>query len=262
MGDKVYGTARWDDDFRDKTAFVTGAASGFGLAIVKALAAEGCSIGLFDVSRDALSETADIVSGLGGTPLVLPGDVRDFSTVNEAISQLVANFGSLDFAVNNAGITGPLALFEDSSLDDARQVVDINLMGVIHCMKAEIPKMLERGSGVIVNTSSVAGFEGWAMGGVYTATKHAVVGLTKTAALELGARGIRVNGIAPSLARTGLTASYLDSGPEFREAALANIPLKRIAETSEIADATLWLLSSRSSFVTGAIVPVDGGYLA
>jgi NAD(P)-dependent dehydrogenase (short-subunit alcohol dehydrogenase family) len=236
-------------------ALVTGAASGIGRASALAFARAGASVAVLDVDAAELSNCAKGVRDAGAEVLELVADVRDLAAVTEAVDRVVAAFGRLDAALNNAGIPGPYLRLEEYAEDDVRRVLDADLLGVWRCMRAEIPHMRRQRSGSIVTTSSMLGEAGMADNGPYVAAKHAVHGLTRVAALELGAAGVRVNAIAPGVTRTGMTSAVSDD-------LLAAVPLGRMADAAEIAAAAVWLCSPQASYVTGAVLVADGGWLA
>ncbi len=224
-------------------ALVTGGARGIGRAIAEAFEAAGAAVVVLD------REEADVV-----------GDVTHAEDLERAVAVAVERHGGLDWAVNNAGITLHRKLrAHEIAEDDWRRVVDVDLTGVFLSMRAEIPAMLERGGGAIVNISSVAGLVGSsAADAAYSAAKHGIVGLTKTAALDYATAGIRVNAICPGPVATAMTADAAHVGDFFKTAS----PMERLAEPAEIAAAALWLCSEAASYVTGAALSVDGGYVA
>jgi NAD(P)-dependent dehydrogenase (short-subunit alcohol dehydrogenase family) len=177
------------------------------------------------------------------------------------VAHAVDTFGGLDCAHNNAGMAAPMAPLADYPDEGWDRTLAVMLTGVYHCMKAEIPLMLERGSGAIVNTASGVGLVGYPQQAAYTASKHGVIGLTKVAALDYGARGVRVNAICPGTARTPMVERALRYDPSIDEQLKALHPLGRIAEASEIAEAAVWLCTPAASFVLGVALPVDGGYV-
>jgi len=245
------------NDFLGKTVFVTGAGSGIGRATADLLAREGASLMLVDIDGKALEETAAQVKAHGGDVATCVVDIADAQQVIAAVDETVARFGAIDMAHNNAGILGPIGPLADYDLGAARQLFDINVFGVLHCMQAQIPHMLKAGGGSIVNTASVSGVHAVPHIGVYTATKHAVIGLTKAAAADYSGQGIRVNCVCPGFVLTGMTRGKFDAATE--AALVAQHPIGRFAEPEEIAEAVRWLLSGRASFATGSSVFVDGG---
>lgn len=244
-------------DFLGKAGFVTGAGGGIGRATADILAREGASLMLVDIDEAALEETASQAKAHGGNVATSVADITDPGQVKNAVDETVARFGAIDLAHNNAGILGPIAPLANYDLAAARQLFDINVFGVLHCMQAQIPHMLAAGGGSIVNTASVSGVHAVPHIGVYTATKHAVIGLTRAAAADYSAQGIRVNCVCPGFVLTGMTRGKFDA--ETVEALAAEHPIGRFAEPAEVAEAVLWLLSGRASFATGSSVFIDGG---
>jgi NAD(P)-dependent dehydrogenase (short-subunit alcohol dehydrogenase family) len=244
-------------DFLGKTGFVTGAGGGIGRATADLLAREGASLMLVDIDESALEETAALVKGHGGDFATRVVDVTDPGQVRAAVDETVAQFGTIDMAHNNAGILGPIGPLAEYDLGAAHQLFDINVFGVLHCLQAQIPHMLAAGGGSIVNTASVSSVHAVPHIGVYTATKHAVIGLTRAAAADYSAQGIRVNCVCPGFVLTGMTDGKFDD--ETLALLAAEHPIGRFAEPEEVAEAVRWLLSGRASFAAGSSVFVDGG---
>lgn len=242
-------------DLSGRIALVTGAASGIGRASALAFAAAGASVALVDIDGDGLERTAKDVGAAGREAEVITADVTDLYAMADAVERTVARFGRLDAAHNNAGVAGPYLPLDEYPADEFLRVIQVDLIGVWHCMRAEIAQMRRQGSGAIVNTSSMLGAAAMPDNGPYVAAKHAVNGLTRTAALELGAAGIRVNALAPGVTRTGMTSTVSDD-------LLRAVPMNRIAEPDEIAAAAVWLCSPQASYITGAVLVADGGWLA
>jgi len=239
-----------------KVAFVTGAASGIGRATSVLLARAGAKVMLVDVNAAGLDETVRLI-GDPSQCAPLRADMRIEAEVKDAVAKTISRFGKLDLAHNNAGIYGiggPLVDYAPQMFED---VFRANVLSVFLCMQAQLPHMAERGRGVIVNTSSAAGLKAAANNPGYTTSKHAVVGLTRVAALEYSGKGVRVNALCPGLVRTPMTEVF---GEEALERTKEKHPIGRIATAAEIAEAVLWLFSDRASFVTGAAMAIDGGY--
>ncbi|HEY7105725.1 MAG TPA: SDR family oxidoreductase [Acidimicrobiia bacterium] len=244
-----------------RVALVTGAAAGIGRAAAQMLAHAGAQVVVADVDDDRGRETVALVEADDGAASFVHADVSRRDDVVGMVRHAVEVFGGLDCALNNAGIASggqPVAEYPEAEWDRSLAVM---LTGVFLGMKYEIPAMLTRGGGAIVNVSSVAGLTGYPGQAGYIAAKHGVIGLTRTAALEYAARGIRVNAICPGTASTSMTAG-IDAFPEVVGPLVARHPIGRLASAEEIAAAAVWLCTDEASFVVGAAVPVDGGYTA
>ena len=246
-------------DFTDKTALVTGAGSGIGEAIAKGLAASGARVIVQDLHEDAAIRVAGEITAAGGLAHEAGGDVSRADVVEWLVGHAVEKGGALHLLVNNAGIGGPLVPTGEYPLDGWRQVMGVNLDGVFYGMRYAIPEMLKAGGGAIVNIASILGSVGFANACAYTAAKHALLGLTKAAALEYSAKGIRVNAIGPAFIDTPLLGNL---PPGAKEALIGAHPIGRLGRSDEVADLTQFLLSDRASFITGSYHLIDGGYCA
>jgi NAD(P)-dependent dehydrogenase (short-subunit alcohol dehydrogenase family) len=246
--------------FENKVALVTGAGSGLGLATAKAFAEAGASVVLADNHEESVRAAAEDLVAAGHKVLAIRCDVADERQVAAMVEQTVSTFGRLDAAFNNAGVQSPLAETADASGEDFDRVNAINLRGVWNCMKYELRQMREQGSGAIVNCSSLGGLVGIAGRGVYHASKHGVLGLTKSAALEYASRGIRINAVCPGIIDTPMVAGMLASQAEAMKELMKDQPIGRLGRPEEIAAAVLWLCSPGASFVIGHALAVDGGY--
>jgi len=242
-------------DLSGRAALITGAASGIGRASALAFAAAGASVALVDIDAGGLADTAAAVRELGLPAEVIKADVTDLAAVSAAVARTVEVFGRLDAAHNNAGVPGPYLPLDEYSEEDFLRVLQVDLVGVWRCMRAEIRHMRAQRAGAIVNTSSMLGAAAMPDNGAYVAAKHGVHGLTRAAALELGGTGIRVNAIAPGVTRTGMTSAVSDE-------LLRSVPLRRIAEPEEIAAAVVWLCSPEAAYISGSVLAADGGWLA
>jgi NAD(P)-dependent dehydrogenase (short-subunit alcohol dehydrogenase family) len=243
--------------FTGKVAFVTGAASGIGRATAVAFAAEGARVAILDRTEDALRDTADAVRDKGSEVLVIACDVSRPEQVQTAVEKVVATFGRLDVAFNNAGVENKATPVAEIELDEWDRILDINLRGTFVCMKHELAQMVRQGGGVIVNTSSGAGVRGVAGGASYAASKHAIIGLTKSAALDYAKQNIRVNAILPGNIETPMMDRF--TGGDIQKA-IDLEPVGRLGKPEEIADAVLWMSADLGAFVTGAAISVDGGW--
>lgn len=249
--------------FDGKAALVTGAASGIGRASALLFAEHGASVMVSDVDDAGGAETAALVRAAGGRAEYVHADVSKSADVRAMVDATVEAFGRLDYAHNNAGIPGLGFTIPDYPEEEWDRGIGVMLTGVFLGMKYQIPRILEHGDGgAIVNTSSGAGLIGFPGMCPYVAAKHGVIGLTKTAALEFGAQGVRINAICPGTARTRMVDEWLGDSAENMAQVVALHPIGRIATPREIAEAAIWLCSPASSFVMGIALPVEGGYTA
>jgi NAD(P)-dependent dehydrogenase (short-subunit alcohol dehydrogenase family) len=249
-------------EFQDKVAIVTGGTSGIGRAAAVAYAREGAMVVVAGRRAAEGEETVRLIRAQGGEGIFVATDVSKVAQVKELVERTMQKFGRLDFAFNNAGIEHEPTPFLEQNEETYDRVMDINVKGVWLSMKYEIPAMLKTGGGSIVNTSSAAGVIGMPGVEIYVASKHAVIGLTKSAALEFGKQGIRVNAVLPAAIDTDMFQRFAAEKPELRAQMTAMHPIGRIGKSEEIADAAIWLSSSKSSFVTGHSLLVDGGFTA
>lgn len=248
--------------FENKVALVTGAASGMGLATAKAFAEAGAAVALADINETAVrSATEDLVAA-GHWAIGIRCNVADEADVAAMVERTVSTFGRLDAAFNNAGIQSPAVETADVSSDVFDRINAINLRGVWSCMKYELLQMREQGNGAIVNCSSLGGLVGVPGRAAYHAAKHGVLGLTKSAALEYAARGIRVNAVCPGIINTPMVASMLAGEEDVMKEMMRDVPIGRLGQAEEIAAAVLWLCGPGSTFVIGHALAVDGGYTA
>jgi NAD(P)-dependent dehydrogenase (short-subunit alcohol dehydrogenase family) len=248
-----------ENTFKDKVALVTGASFGIGRATALAFAKKGAKVVLADWKEN--QETMDLIKNSGGEALFIKCDVSKAADVKALIEKTIATFGQLDYAYNNAGIEGESAPIHECTEENWDKTIAVNLKGIWLCMKYEIPEMLKQGKGSIVNCSSVAGLVGFQGLPAYVASKHGVIGLTKTAALECSKLGIRVNAVCPGVIQTPMIDRLTGKKKEAIEQFTALEPMARFGLAEEIANAVIWLCSEEASFVTGVAMPVDGGFV-
>ena len=254
--------------FDTKTVWITGASSGIGRATALAFAGAGAQVIVSDIDEQGGLETVDQIAGLSG--LTAPAafervDVTDESSVQAVVQKIIIAHSHnhlLDIGINNAEIEGPNARLTEHRSADWQRVVDVNLNGVFYCMKAELDVMMRQRSGAIINIASVAGLVGFPWHAGYAASKHAVVGLTRSTALEYARKGIRINAVCPGFTDTPMVSESVANNPDFAPKLLGNIPMRRLGEPDEIAAAILFLASKHSGFTTGHTMVLDGGITA
>lgn len=249
-----------DLELQGKAAIVTGAASGIGRAIALALSREGADLVLADIDTAGCERTLALMRAARADARgeIIRADAGQYADHEATVNAALDAYGGLDIAVNNAGIGGEAKITGEMSPEGWRRVIDVNLNGVFYAMHAQLPALLARGGGSIVNIASILGQVGWRTAAAYVASKHGVVGLTRTAALEYAERGIRVNAVGPGFVETPILGEDRDALQH-----LASLhPVKRLGRPEEIGDLVAWLASARASLVTGAYYPADGGYLA
>jgi len=249
-------------DFANKVALVTGASNGIGKASALAFASKGANVVVADINQALGQATVDEIKNKGGQAVFILCDVTKEADVIALVDATLDTYGQLDFAFNNAGIE-----IEQSKLADGEEkvydaIMDVNVKGVWRCMKYQIPAMLKNGGGSIVNTASVAGLGAAPKMAIYSASKHAVIGLTKSAAVEYGKKGIRVNAVCPAVIDTEMFRRAAESDPRKAEYVAGMHPVGRIGKVEEVAEAVMYLCSSNSGFTTGIALPVDGGHTA
>lgn len=246
---------------KDKVAVITGGASGIGRATALAMAAEGARIAVLDLGAERGHDVLAAIAAVGGEARYYPTNVALADDVTKSFNQVIKDFGRIDCAFNNAGVGGDHALLADTSDAEFERVVGVNLTGVWLCLRREIQEMLPRGGGAIVNTASVAGLVGWKFAAAYSATKHAVIGLTRSAALEYAKRDIRINAVCPGVIETPMAAAAQDD-ESIRDIMIRKHAIGRLGQPEEVAAAVLWLCSPAASFIHGHALAVDGGYVA
>ncbi len=247
--------------FDGKVALVTGGGTGIGKAAALRFASEGAAVVIGNRNVEAGEGVVNEIKSGGGKASFLRTDVTKEDNVKALVEHAVSTFGGLHAAFNNAGVEDQAATLTEASDDQFDLMMNVNVRGVIYSMKHEIPVMLAHGGGAIVNNSSIAGLIGFPQHGLYVASKHAVMGLTKTAALEFGAQGVRVNAVCPGAIQTDMIDRFADN-PEMREQMLSMHPIGRFGKPEEIASTVVWLCSEDAAFVLGQGVTVDGGFTA
>ena len=246
----------------NKVALITGGSSGIGQAAARLFAREGAKVVIADVDAEGGEKTADAIRQAGGHAHFVPADISKAAEVEALIGAVVERHGRLDCAYNNAGILGEIVPLVDHSEEAWDRTLDVNLKGTWLCMKYEIPQMLKQGSGAIVNTTATAAIKGSPHRSAYAASKAGIIAITKSAAMEYAEHGLRINVICPSHTRSHMLEQFFELRPELEASFIASAPMARIAAPEEVAEGALWLCSDASSFVTGHVLAVEGGYLA
>ncbi|HUM70484.1 MAG TPA: SDR family oxidoreductase [Chloroflexota bacterium] len=247
---------------QNKVALITGGGSGIGRATAVLFAQEGANVAVADVNLDTAEETVAMITDGGGQAFAFQADVSRADDVQAMVGEVVARYGRLDCAFNNAGIEGLPTRTMDVSEDDFDRIIAVNLKGVWLCLKYELEQMVAQGGGAIVNTASVAGLTGAHSMPAYAASKHGVVGLTRTAAVDYGRKNIRINAVCPSVIETPMVSRGFEAFPQFLEATIRINPMRRLGQADEVARAVLWLCSDAASFTNGAALTIDGGFTA
>jgi len=248
-------------DFSQKVVLITGGASGIGKTSAEKFAQQGAKIALLDLNPEG-AKVAEAMRAQGFDVHFWQVNVADVEAMHITHEAVVAHFGALDIAVNNAGIGGAWCRTADYPLKDFERVMQVNLFGVLYGMQSQIKQMIKQKAGVIINVASVAGLKALANSAAYVASKHAVVGLTKTAAIEYAKQNIRINAVCPVFTRTALVEKMLSFDASMEEKLQKTNPLQRFSTVEEVAHAILWLASPEASFITGQAMPIDGGMLA
>lgn len=255
-----------DLELDGKSVVISGGALGIGFACAEAFAREGARVAIFDWNAEALAEAGEALRKIGGDVLTQKVDVSNAEQVDAAHNHVIKTFGAIDVGFNNAGIGSAFKPIEETSEEDWDRVMDVNLKGIFLCVRAQVRHMKPRGKGSIVNTASNVAFAGSPGGTPYVATKHGIVGITRSVALELAKTGVRINAVAPGAVNTSIGKSIKRSGKfvdPFPDALIRKgLPIGRFGEPQEIADAVLWLASARATLALGETLVVDGGFLA
>lgn len=249
-------------DFSGQVALVTGASSGMGLATAQSFAAAGAAVVLADINAEAVRAATEALTATGARAIAVVCDVSDEAQAAAMVERAVSSFGRLDMAFNNAGIQVPPSDAADETAEHFDRVNAVNLRGVWTCMKHELKQMRAQGSGAIVNCSSLGGLVGLPTRAAYHASKHGVIGLTRSAALEYAPRGVRINAVCPGTIETPMVTEMLKSQADAMKEIMRDQPIGRLGRSDEIAAAVLWLCSPGASFVLGVALPVDGGFMA
>lgn len=249
-------------NFTEKVALVTGAASGIGRSTALGFGQAGATVIVADLNEDGGAETVQCIHDAGGEARFFPADVANPDDVAALVQMVVADYGRLDFGINNAGIGGGWTRVADYPFAEWDRIIAVNLSSVFYCLHFELKQMLKQGHGAIVNVSSVAGLRGLARSAAYSASKHGVIGLTKSAALEVAHENNRINAVCPVFTRTPLFEALFQVNPSYEERIKRNIPMRRYGKPEDIAAAILWLCCDQAAFVTGQALPLDGGLTA
>ncbi|MGN7942335.1 glucose 1-dehydrogenase [Virgibacillus sp. 6R] len=243
-----------------KVAIITGAGSGLGQATAVRLAEEGVNIVAVDVSEKGGNETVELVKKLGVESIFIKADVSKAAEVKKYVDETVERFGKIDYFFNNAGISGSGKFYLDTTIDEIEQIVGINLMGALYGVRYVAEVMLKNGGGSIVNTASSAGVIGQDSVVTYSATKHAIVGITKSMVAEYAKDGLRVNAIAPGPTETPMVKAFYEANPEMKANATGGIPQKRLGTPEEVAELVTFLLTSKAQYINGEVIRIDGGF--
>ncbi|GKW47236.1 SDR family NAD(P)-dependent oxidoreductase [Planococcus sp. NCCP-2050] len=241
-------------------AIITGGGSGLGQATALRLAKDGINIAIVDVNEKGGNETVEMVKELGPDAFFIKADVSKSEDVKNYVDQTLAHFGSIEYFFNNAGISGSGKYFMETEIKEIEQIVGINLMGALYGVRYVAEAMLKNGGGSIVNTASSAGVIGQDSVVTYSATKHGIVGLTKSMVAEYAKDGLRVNAIAPGPTETPMVKAFYEANPEMKANATAGIPQKRLGTAEEVAELVAFLLTSKARYINGEVISIDGGF--
>lgn len=256
-------TSQTSQSMRGKVALVTGASSGIGRDVALTFAERGASVVLVSLRQtERGQQTVAEIEALGGKAIYVQADVASEDSARMLVEKTVSAYGRLDYACNNAGYDGPFSTIDSYDSDEFRRIIGVNMDGVFFGMKHQAAQMLKQGGGAIVNISSLFGGRGYRLMAPYSAAKHAVNGMTKTAAIDYATLGIRVNAVAPGAILTPMLETIIQQHPGQADAAVQAIPMKRMGQASEVAKAVVWLCSEDASYITGQVIGVDGGLSA
>ena len=243
-----------------KVAIITGAGSGLGQATALRLAEEGINIAVVDINETGGNETVELVKKLGVDAFFVKADVSKLEDVKNYVEKTVEKFGTIDYFFNNAGISGSGKYFLETSPEDIEQIVGINLLGALYGARFVAEVMLKNGGGSIVNTASSAGVIGQDTVVTYSATKHGIVGMTKSLVAEYAKDGLRVNAVAPGPTETPMVKAYFEANPQMKANAESGIPQKRLGTPEEVAELVAFLLTSKAQYINGEVISIDGGF--
>lgn len=249
-------------DLAGKISLITGAGSGIGRETALTFARSGAQLIISDIDQNKGEETLDLINKAGGKVEFVAANVTIKTEVNQLIAHVQKSYGKLDCAVNNAGVEGMYGLFHEWSDEALEQVLEVNVKGVWWCMQAQLQLMLQQGGGSIVNVASVAGLVGSPLMSGYAASKHAVIGLTKTVAAEYGRYNIRVNAVCPGIIQTSMFERAVKDNPKLHKLMIKGNPCKRVGKPEEVAESIAWLSSDSAPFITGTTLAIDGGLTA
>ncbi|MDV2581744.1 SDR family NAD(P)-dependent oxidoreductase [Alkalibacillus haloalkaliphilus] len=243
-----------------KVAVITGGGSGLGRVTAKQMAEKGINIVVVDVDQESGQETVELVKQAGADAFFVKADVSKADEVKNYVDQTVEKYGTIDYFFNNAGISGSGKLFLETDVDEINKIVEINMLGALYGMHYVAEVMVKNGGGSIVNTSSSAGVIGQSTVVTYSATKHGIVGMTKSMVAEYAKEGLRVNAIAPGPTETPMVKKYFEDNPEMKESAEQGIPQKRLGTPEEVAELVTFLLTSDAPYINGDVIRIDGGF--
>ncbi|TDQ34606.1 SDR family NAD(P)-dependent oxidoreductase [Aureibacillus halotolerans] len=245
---------------KQHVAIITGGGSGLGQAVALKLAESNVQLSIVDISEEGGNDTVRLVKEKGASAIFIKADVSKAEDVKNYVDKTLDTYGVITMFYNNAGISGPGTKFAENTIEQIDQVIGINLQGALYGLRYVVEAMLKNGGGSIVNTSSTAGLVGQQTVGTYSATKHAMIGITKTIVAEYASEGIRVNAIAPGATETQMVKEYMEKNPNAADIAVNPVPQKRLGTPEEVAELVAFLLGDKAPYINGAVVPIDGGF--